>query len=101
MSKVHLDPDPNYPESLLLNLAALFWTPLDYSPENFLSITAPTLILMGENDEMVPVDEARELADLIPGAKFEVIPGATHSGVFDHKDEITRIVVDFLTRQAP
>ena len=97
MAKAHPHSDPNYPVFLLRELAVLFWTPLHYSASDFLRISAPTLILMGEKDEMVPPAEARELADLIPGARIEIIPGATHSGVFDRGDLITRIVMDFFT----
>jgi 3-oxoadipate enol-lactonase len=42
------------------------------------AITAPTLVLVGDQDGSTPPDLVRAMADLIPGAGFEVIAGAGH-----------------------
>jgi pimeloyl-ACP methyl ester carboxylesterase len=99
MSKFHLNPDPNYPEVLLKNLATLFWTPLNYGKEDFQKILAPTLLLVGELDEMVQPEESREMASLIPEAELAVIPGATHTQVIIPGGEGLPIVIDFLLHQ--
>ena len=77
----HLDPDPDYPGILLEGLARMWWTTLGYSEADFQKINVPTLILIGEKDEIIPVGEARELTGLIPDAELAVIPGATHNRV--------------------
>ncbi len=41
-------------------------------------IQAPTLVIHGEADPLVPVAAGRELARCIPGAKLEIIPGMGH-----------------------
>ncbi len=41
-------------------------------------IAAPTLVIHGEADPLVPVAAGRELAREIPGAKLETIPGMGH-----------------------
>jgi len=79
----HLDPDPDYPRTLLESLARLWWTPLNYTSEDFKKITAPTLIIQGEDDEMIPLSEAREMAALIPDADLVIIPGARHNDVLE------------------
>jgi len=99
MAKFHLDPDPDYPEILLRHLADLFWTPLNYHAEDFKKIIVPSLILLGELDEMVPPVESREMASLIPDAEFILIPGATHTQVIVPGGDFLSIVVDFLQRQ--
>ncbi|WP_351235841.1 alpha/beta hydrolase [Streptomyces sp. NPDC002133] len=41
-------------------------------------ITAPTLVLAGELDRATPPRLGRVVADAIPGADFEVMPGEAH-----------------------
>lgn len=98
MIRAHPNPDSNYPETLLRNLAALFWTLLNYVREDFQKITASALILVGEMDEMVPPEESREMAALIPGAELEVIPGASHNEVLQEGGGIVDLVLSFFIR---
>jgi pimeloyl-ACP methyl ester carboxylesterase len=41
-------------------------------------IAAPTLVCIGEADQMTPLDRAEEIAAGIPGAALRIIPGAGH-----------------------
>ena len=51
---------------------------------------------MAENDEMIPLSEAREMAELIPGAELAVISGATHNEVVKPDSKALEITLDFL-----
>ncbi len=42
------------------------------------TIAVPTLCVVGAEDGSTPPDLVRSLADLMPGARFETIPGAAH-----------------------
>jgi pimeloyl-ACP methyl ester carboxylesterase len=53
------------------------WSVFD-SRDRLHAITAPTLVRTGELDLLVPPSSGREIADRIPGAVFEVMPGAAH-----------------------
>jgi len=46
--------------------------------ERVAKITAPTLVLHGEADPLIPVDGGIELAQLIPGARLILYPGMGH-----------------------
>lgn len=51
-------------------------------------IDAPTLVLAGSRDVIVPPDRQRSLADEIPDARFAVIEGAGHLGFLSHAREL-------------
>jgi pimeloyl-ACP methyl ester carboxylesterase len=42
------------------------------------AVHVPTLVIVGEEDTLTPVEESRRLAETIPGARLEVVPGAGH-----------------------
>lgn len=74
-------------------LAASQRAPAEPVSEDALSrIAAPTLVINGENDTMV--GKLDSLAQAIPGARFEKVPGDHISAVA--KPEFRRAVVDFL-----
>lgn len=62
-------------------------------------IGLPTLVCWGEDDSWIPVAKGRELAGLIPGARFEPIAGAGHLVQEDAPAELTAVLVDFLRAQ--
>jgi pimeloyl-ACP methyl ester carboxylesterase len=41
-------------------------------------IRCPTLVVAGAEDQLRSPEEARELADGIPSARLEIVPGAGH-----------------------
>ena len=42
------------------------------------SIRTPTLVVVGEEDRLTPIRDARRLVDLIPGATLKVLPACGH-----------------------
>lgn len=63
-------------------------------------IAAPTLVVWGEADPWLPVEQGRELARRIPDARLEVLPEAGHLVQEDAPDELARLLGEHL-RQAP
>jgi pimeloyl-ACP methyl ester carboxylesterase len=53
-------------------------------------IGAPTLVLAGERDVIVPATRQRILADGISGARFQTIPDAGHVAFLTHRAEVVR-----------
>ncbi|PIN86139.1 hypothetical protein COV19_06605 [Candidatus Woesearchaeota archaeon CG10_big_fil_rev_8_21_14_0_10_44_13] len=59
-------------------------------------ISLPVLIVHGDNDESVPVQQSEKLAGLIGGARLEIIKGANHFfGEKEHYDLANRFFIKF------
>lgn len=57
----------------------------------------PTLVLHGEDDQIVPVDDTgRKAARLIPNAKDIYYPGAPHGITVTHQDQVNADLLSFL-----
>lgn len=70
---------------------------LSHFTEDRLSrITAPTLIVAGDDDLLTPMRFARTLHEYIPGATLAVIQGGGHAFILTHAGEFNRLVLSFL-----
>jgi 3-oxoadipate enol-lactonase len=64
-------------------------------------IAAPTLVLHGEADELTPVANARLLAERIPDATLEVLPGVGHGYLLEEPQESHRRFTRWLRSRSP
>jgi pimeloyl-ACP methyl ester carboxylesterase len=60
-------------------------------------ITAPTLVVEGECDKLLPSGWAAEIAAQIPGGRSCVVPKAGHCPQIERPSVINHILVDFLS----
>jgi class 3 adenylate cyclase len=65
------------------------------------SISAPTLVIHRENSAVVPIDQARYLAEHIPHAQLMIAPGADAAIWSPPADEILDSMAEFLTGARP
>ncbi|MEU1443995.1 alpha/beta fold hydrolase [Streptomyces mirabilis] len=59
-------------------------------------ITAPTLVIAGEEDEVFPRPHAQELADRIPGGRLEVVPHVGHLSPGESPTAVAALLKGFL-----
>lgn len=65
--------------------------------EDLKKFNVPTLIVHGDDDQIVPIDAAgRAAAKLVKNAKLIVYPGAPHGLTDTHKDRLNQDLLDFL-----
>jgi 3-oxoadipate enol-lactonase len=62
------------------------------------AIKAPTLILHGSDDLVVPVTNAHVLAERIPGAELYLVRGGRHMFFIEFRAEVDRVIKAFLAR---
>jgi pimeloyl-ACP methyl ester carboxylesterase len=61
-------------------------------------ITKPVLIAQGEKDFLVPVVNAINMANSIPGAKLIVYPDAGHGAIYQYHDQFVQAAFEFLNK---
>ena len=60
--------------------------------------TLPTLVITGDEDELIPVDESRSMAAAVPGATLVVIPKAGHLANLEQPDAFNNALTTFLAK---
>jgi 3-oxoadipate enol-lactonase len=62
------------------------------------SITAPTMVIVGNQDILTPRGDSEEIAERIPNAELVVISGAAHGLMMEHSTTFNKILIEFLQR---
>ncbi|CAM5714911.1 Alpha/beta hydrolase OS=Streptomyces fumanus OX=67302 GN=GCM10018772_56760 PE=4 SV=1 [Streptomyces fumanus] len=77
--------------------AVLEWGVPDHSAlQRLTGIQAPTLILQGDDDRMIPTKASHLMAGLIPDARIRIYPDAAHASLFQYPQEAAADVNAFL-----
>lgn len=59
-------------------------------------IRCPTLVLVGEADELTPPERAVEMADGIPGARLVTVPQCGHLSTLERPEAVTHALLEWL-----
>ena len=69
---------------------------VDYT-EDLKAMTMPTLVLQGDDDQIVPiVASGRRSVEILPDATLKVYPGAPHGVYTTHQDEVNADLLAFV-----
>jgi pimeloyl-ACP methyl ester carboxylesterase len=60
------------------------------------AIGCPTLVLVGDGDQLTPPELSVELADAIPAARLVVVADSGHLTPLDQAEEVTKALVEWL-----
>ena len=61
-------------------------------------IKAPTLVIHGAVDVLVPTANGKALAEKVPGAELRIIPGVAHMFFWEKPQDSAEIITEFLSR---
>lgn len=59
-------------------------------------IEAKTLLIWGDSDPISPVTVGRYLAQRLPNAELEIVPGGDHDVASTHADHVARLIARHL-----
>ena len=60
------------------------------------AIRAPTLVISGSQDPATPIVMGEEIAGLVPGARFSIVPDAAHFIAVERPEALTGLISAFL-----
>jgi pimeloyl-ACP methyl ester carboxylesterase len=91
-----LSPTPTEYQAFVEQISQMWATQPDYKPEQLATIKVPVTIADGEHDEAIRQEHNKEMADLIPGAKLNILPGVSHFAMLQKPEEFNAAVLAFL-----
>ena len=86
------------PRKLLRNFDSVL---LEYAARRFKRVRCPTLIIWGDNDPWIPVENAHRFGTDIPDARVEIIENCGHAPQEEKPEEVIPLLKDFLTAGSP
>jgi pimeloyl-ACP methyl ester carboxylesterase len=87
--------DSAWGELLALSLSA----PVTVS-EHLAEVQVPVLVVSGQEDRLVPVEDSRRVAEQLPDATFVIIPGCGHVPQEECPDALEPILAEWLAARA-
>ena len=63
---------------------------------HYADVRCPTLILWGEEDRWLPIEQGRRLSTMIPSARFQSVPGSGHLMQEDAPEAVIAAIEGFL-----
>jgi 3-oxoadipate enol-lactonase len=98
ISLLSSNPDPVGPEAY--NRQAQAYLRHD-AFDRLADVESPTLVIVGEQDLLTPPWVCREVAERIPGSRFEIIKGdgSSHVVAIERPDEFNHLVTSFLLEE--
>ncbi len=92
---------PDEWKTLLHQIKPMWNATLNYTAADFARVVAPTLVLLGDRDGFVRVEEGVEMYRLLPNAEFAVVPAAEHTDFIFTPAKVALVqplIMDFLRR---
>ena len=59
-------------------------------------IRCPTLVLVGEGDQLTPPALSEEMAALVPNSRLVTVPGSGHLSTLEKPESVTRALVEWM-----
>lgn len=84
-------------EALATALGEMLATWPGFDPARLASIPVPVLVVQGDRDQMVPLEQGQELARLAPHGRFHLVPRAGHPELL-YRDDARAAVKEFVLK---
>jgi pimeloyl-ACP methyl ester carboxylesterase len=91
-----LAPDPKQLPALLKELRVLWSSQPSYTTDQLANLRVPTVIAVGQYDEIIRRDHAEKMARSIPRATLRILPQVSHFAVWQDRQLVAAQIKEFL-----
>jgi len=91
-----LSGNPTTYKGLIDALLPLWRNPTGITKDQLRGIAAPVLMVDGDHDEVIELDQIKEMADLIPNGKLSVLANTSHFAMWQDPDGFNAAMLAFL-----
>ncbi len=95
-----LSKTPRAWDAVVDSMLPVWRNPAGFTRDQLKTIKAPTLMADGDHDEVIVLDQVKEMAQLIPNGKFAVFADTSHFAMWQAPDDVNKALVEFLTSPA-
>jgi pimeloyl-ACP methyl ester carboxylesterase len=92
--------DPEHFDVVFDKIVTMWRNPLEMPISELAGITAPVLVMQGD-DDAVRIGWNRSLAGALPHGQFAVVPGTGHAAPMQRPRLVNQMILDFLADPAP
>lgn len=90
-----LSPHPEQWDVFIEKVKTMWLMQPNFTVNDLCHIKAPTMILVGEHDDIKP-DHSRQMHKAIPGAELIIVPGASHLVPIEKPNIVNNAILSFL-----
>jgi pimeloyl-ACP methyl ester carboxylesterase len=91
-----LSPTPGEFDAFVEQISQMWATQPHYTKDQLRAIPVRTVIFDGDHDEAIKLEHTEEMAELIPNARLEIMPDASHFAMWQQPEAFNASVQNFL-----
>lgn len=84
-------------QSLIDALLPVWRNPAGFTKDQLRGIKAPTLVALGDHDEIIELAQIKEMGTLIPNSSVRVFENTSHFAMWQDPDSVNAALVEFLS----
>ncbi|MHA1823692.1 MAG: alpha/beta fold hydrolase, partial [Promethearchaeota archaeon] len=89
---------PDYWKELIINISKMWTNPDEFPGERVRKISVPTLIMHGDRDDGIPLEDPLRIYRMIPNGELSIIPNTDHKTFISQIDLVSKVILNFLNR---
>ena len=88
--------NPKSYDDVVASLTSVWHNPASFTKAQLRSIKAPAVVSDGDHDEVIVLDQVKEMARLIPNARLEVFEATSHFALWQDPESFNNALLRFL-----